>query len=402
MTFRWKVTDEFEAAERVPAAAEGTGLCPDEFRDRVVICTLHDGEHLPTKIADSPRVARARDDGSLFEHYARMRDWGANLVASRLAARLGLPFWHRVNVARLVMDFNRFPGSSPPHAKPLERLAINGVMAGQLNHVEKRYILEQWYDHVSSALEEALRSALIVVCVHTYDAYNSTLTSRPAVSLLSRSHSYQRDSRLPYGTFDPLFPDVLAESSVKRILRDRIALTLEKSGIHVEHNYPYCLPDGSMEIRCQPWFFFRHLKEHFEAAHPATCEDPAYGRVWTMLLNTNLRSADSGSLSGYLHRFTAAPPGLDHEFNQARAAYGAVEKHLAAHERLAHAYRMSADRRSALCVEVRKDLLSDFKDGVPVGAAHEEAADQIAAGIARGLVTYLVTDRPEALAVESL
>ncbi len=401
MSFHWTIADEFPAAERIEVTPDPDATCPPEYRDRIVICTLHDGSCLPAAIAHSPNLARAFGDGTLFSHFAGMRDWGANVVAERLAARLGLPCWHRINVARVVMDFNRFPGSSPGHAEPLERLAISGLLAERLNHVEKRHILEQWYDAVSGALEEAIGDALIVVGVHTYDAFNDTRTSRPAVSLLSRSHSYQRDSRLPYLTFDPLFPDELAESSVKRILRDRVALTLEKSGIHVEHNYPYCLPDGSLEIRCQPWFFFRRLRDEFEAEWPETRADPAYGAVWAMLLNTNHRSSASRALSGYLHRYVTAHRGDEAHFDRARAAYEAITRFQLDRPEIAHEYRMSADRTSALCVEVRKDLLSDFLNGVPVGAPHHEMADKVAAGIARGLTTYLVHDRPEALAVGS-
>ncbi|MFT7622588.1 MAG: hypothetical protein ACI9WU_001761 [Myxococcota bacterium] len=397
MTSGWHVTDDFPAAERIATSDLGdpSGWVPEELRNRIVICTLHDGACLPASIACSANLSPSVSDGTLFENYARMRDWGANLVAARLAARLGLPGWYRVNVARVIMDFNRFPGSSPGHAQPLERLAIAGLAAKRLNHVEKRHILEEWYDQVSKALEEAIGEALVVISVHTYDEFNATKTTRPAVSLLSRSHSYQRDSRLPYLTFDPLFPDVLAESSVTRILRDRVALTLEKAGTHVAHNYPYCLPDGSLEVRCQPWFYFRKVRASFEEDWPETKADDAYDRVWRMLLNTNHRSSASRALSGYLHRFVKSPPGHEVDFDRARAAYEAITRYMAERPNMAHDYRMTSDRTSALCVEVRKDLINDFENGVPTGKPHSKMADTIAAGVAEGLVTYFREDRPQ-------
>ena len=85
-----------------------------------------------------------------------------------------------------------------------------------------------------------------ILTIHTYDVHNPSLTERPELSLITRSQSYQNNSHLPFGLFDPLFPDVLMESSTDPVLRDRIALTLEKLGVRVEHNYPYCLPDGSL------------------------------------------------------------------------------------------------------------------------------------------------------------
>ena len=55
----------------------------------------------------------------------------------------------------------------------------------------------------------------------------------------------------------------MAEFTVDQILRDRISLTLEK-GIPVAHNYPYLLPEGSIEVRHQVWRFFKWLQTHFE------------------------------------------------------------------------------------------------------------------------------------------
>ena len=85
----------------------------------------------------------------------------------------------------------------------------------------------------------------IKIAIHTYDTHNKTGTIRPHLSLLTRSFGYQNENEMPYGVFDPLYPDVLAEFTCDRVLRDRISLTLEKIGLPVAHNYPYLLPDGS-------------------------------------------------------------------------------------------------------------------------------------------------------------
>ena len=61
----------------------------------------------------------------------------------------------------------------------------------------------------------------------------------------------------------------------------------------------------------------------------------------------------------------------------------------------------SAERRSALCVEVRKDLLSSFEGGRPAGLLEASAAESVATSMARGIIHYLKHDRPEALANEA-
>ena len=316
----WLVSESAAPFELVPTTARDGELgYPAELCDRIAIDTLHDGDVIPARVLECAAVARLADNGVLRDSFVRERDWGADLVAGHLAHFLGLAGHYRVKVARVLVDFNRFPGSSPPGAGPLDTLAIGSPFAELLGHEDKHHVLAHWYDPISNSIEAALRGKLIVLSIHTYDERNPSLTQRPEVSIVSRSDSYQRDSRLPYGLFDPLFPDVLAESSSKRILRDRLALTLEKGGYRVEHNHPYCLPDGSLEIRSQPWFFFQHLRDLFEADHPDTSDQPQFDTVWRMLLNTNLRHGDSDALSGYLHRYRLPPTGLTSTFENARA-----------------------------------------------------------------------------------
>ena len=367
--------------------------CPYDDVTKVQVLTLHDGAYVPQRILDAPALAQVHADGSLAQSFQVKRDWGANLLAGHLAAALGTRGFHRVNVSRLVMDFNRFPGSTPRNASHLDKLAISGYLARDLDHVDKRWVLETLYDGVSGEMDAAISDKLLVISVHTYDERNPSDTQRPEVSLLGRSHSYQQTSQLPFGLFDPLFPAVLAESAVRGALRDRIALTLEKAGVFVEHNYPYCLPDGSLEIRCQPWFFFKRLRTHYEQAHPAATDDDAHNRVWTMLRNTNQRSADANALFGYLHHFHEAPPGQRKTFERSRRAYEAIANHLANHEALVHTYRFAQDRTSALTIEVRKDLVWRFdEDGNPLGP-REDSARELGTLLAQGIGTYLREDR---------
>jgi hypothetical protein len=366
----------------------GAHVVPSPLRDRLVVYTLHDGTYVPRRVLDE--LASPHDAFSTSFH--RQRDWGASLVAHHLAAELGLDAYHQVQVARAVMDFNRFPGVTPRRTGPTEDLAISSELGQQLTYDTKRWILEHLYDGVSDAMDAAIAGKLVLLSIHTYDAHNATETVRPEVSLLSRSQSYQTMSHLPHGLFDPLFPSVLAESSVTRILRDRMALTLEKAGLNVEHNYPYCLPDGSLEIRSQPWLFFQAVRENYEARFPHTRDDQAHALVWHMLLNTNQRDAESRAFHGYLHTFRDPLPGRRADFEAARHAYDRIAAHLASDPHFVHAHRYSEERTSAMTIEVRKDLVWHFEDGVPKGPK-EDGARRVAAALAKGIRTYLVEDR---------
>lgn len=375
---------------RVPQNPQG--LCPPEYRERLLVHTVHDGATIPDYVLDAEGVQQLEREGTLWQLYVRERDWGANMVAEELAHALGLEGYWRVNIARVVLDFNRFPGESPPDDEALDRMAILYPFSRLLDHQRKRRLLEHCYDAISERMEQALAGKLISLAIHTYDRHNPTETQRPAISLLTRALSYQQGSRLPYNTFDPLFPDVLAESSANRVLRDRIALTVEKAGLDVEHNYPYCLPDGSLEVRSQPWLFFREVRRQLIRERPAVERDPAFTRVFEMLLNTNLRLADAEALAGYLRRFRRAPAGREAEFEAAARAYDELRAFLAARPSFVEDYRRSTDRTSALGVEVRKDLVWELERGQPVNARPAQART-IAQTLALGIAEYLQRDR---------
>lgn len=384
-----------EPLEFVPAAdtSDDSTRCTELVCQRILVLTLHDGDRVPSELYENGALQAIADEGELDSAIASVRDWGADLVAGHLASSLGIKGHHRVGIARAIVDFNRFPGLTREGSRHVERLSLGGPLADVMSAKQRRHVLSVYYDSISQRLDELIADQLIILSIHTYDERNSTLTQRPEVSLLSRSDSYQRDSHLPFGLFDPLFPDVLTESSAKRVLRDRMALTLEKSGVYVEHNYPYCLPDGSIEIRSQPWFFFQTLRTEFEKAHPETHNDPAFENVWEMLSNTNLRRADAGALSRYLHRFCEAPEGLEAEFQAAAAAYDVVSSFLYARPNFVHNYRRSLERTSAITVEVRKDLVWSFDDeGRPIGP-NEAQAERIGRLLAAGISTFLHHDR---------
>jgi hypothetical protein len=372
---------------------------PEEERTRILVHTVHDGTWIPHQFRflddGTPRVS----PDALARAFVRERDWGANLVAHALAKELGLDGYGRVTVARVLLDFNRFPGTTlPGNEDPLRRFAINPPFSSELAHPLKMRALEL-YDQISDAFEPLLPGKLIVLGVHTYDELNPSLTSRPHLSVVSQAAGYQQDARMPYGVFDPLYPDVLGESSCSRVLRDRISLSLERGGFRVSANHPYALPEGSIEIRAQVWYFFKYVRDRFEQENPQTVGSPVYAPVWAMLLNTNLRQAHGEALRGYLHRFRK-PDEIDRKlFEAAQVAYEDVRAFMADGSVLQD-YRRSPDRPSCLGLEVRKDLLCEPSlepGGHPRPATDlmRRRADVIAELVADAIRAFLREDRGE-------
>ena len=199
---------------------------------------------------------------------------------------------------------------------------------------------------------------------------------------------------MSHGVFDPIYPDVLGESTSSRILRDRMSLDLERSGFRVSSNHPYALPEGSIEVRSQVWAFFAFVRARYLEAHPATADDAAHELVWRMLLNTNLRQAEPEALRGYLHRYRTATVEQAELFERARRAYEGIREFVT--PTLITEYRRSPDRMSSLALEVRKDLLCEFDDrGRPLPATAEmrERATEIGAIVAGAIRTFLEVDR---------
>ncbi len=378
----------------------GSAALPKELRDAIVLDVIHDGDLIPEEFLVDASGAPI-DESKFLSHYVAERDWGASLVADALARHLGLPGFYRVELARVVMDFGRFPGITPKDCDHLGRRAINYPFSDLLGYDQKRRILESYYDPISASLEPAVARAQVKIAIHTYDSHNRSGTLRPPLSVLTRCVGYQNNGEMPLDVFDPLFPDLLGEFTSDRILRDRISLTLERAGISTAHNYPYLLPDGSVEVRSQVWNFFRLLRKTYEATFPETRKDAGHQRVWRMLLDTNLRSSDSEALRSYLHAFRRVIPQREPAFVAARQAYERIAAFLARDEsRFAREYRYSPSRPSALGVEVRKDLIYRFdRRGYPT-RPDPEGADQIARILARAIHTYFMHDRAERRAVQ--
>jgi hypothetical protein len=368
---------------------------PEGWRDQITIDVIHDGEVLPTEYLRDPAGHRLRER-DWYGSYVHERDWGASLVAARLAERLALGSFMKVNTARCLLDFGRFPGSTAPGAPHLRRFAINYPFSHILGFAQKRRLLEEHYDIISKGMDQAIRGRMLKIAVHTYDRYNSSGTERPQVSLVTRALGYQMDSEMPMGVFDPLYPDVLAEFTLDRILRDRLSLTLEKAGIPVAHNYPYLLPEGSPEVRHQVWCFFHWLHDRFVAAEPGTVDDPAYDWVWELLKDTNLRSPGAMALRSYLHMYRRPPAGEGAEYEAAERAYHHVATFLRRDDRaLLAEYRSQPLRPMAFGIEIRKDLIWQFDEAGHPMSPDPERALEIADRIADALFIYLNEDKLE-------
>jgi hypothetical protein len=383
--------------EFVPVDASGEQSLSREAREPILVYTVHDGDVVPARFLAGADGGRLVDAERLNRHFSHMRDWGADKVARALASALGLDGYATCRVARVLLDFNRFPGTTSDSADgPLDYFAINEPFGDLLVHAQKMDLLKL-YDRMSDEIEALISGSLISVGIHTYDMNNESETKRPDVSIVSTPQSYVRHSRLPDGVFDPLYPDLLAESTCSRTLRDRISLNLERSGFRVSHNQPYPLPEGSVEVRAQVWMFFRYLKARFEEVHPEAVDDPGLQLVWPMLLNTNVRSQQSDALSGFLHRYRRPGPDQEKTFQQAEVAYARLRRFVDESD-VVRRYRRSPSRPSSLAIEVRKDLLVSFdpETGFPMPRTPEqdERAREIAQVIAGAVRIYLETDRP--------
>ena len=380
--------------EFVNVEPSGEAAIPAEYRSRILIHTVHDGDCVPQRF-------RRREAGDLVvgselleSAQLRQRDWGANLVARHIAQEAGLAGYGRVRIARALLDFNRFPGSTPPgYTDPLERLAIKSPFAEALTHSEKMDLLDI-YDTISDSYEQRLPNQLILIGVHSYDERNPSTTSRPHLSLVTQPLGYNRDAQMPYGVFDPIYPDVLGESTSSRILRDRMSLYLERGGFRVSGNHPYALPEGSIEVRSQVWYFFSYLRWRFVAEHPDTSDDSAFDLVWQMLLNTNLRQARPEALRGFLHRYRRVAPEEVALFDRAQAAYNRVSAFVS--PSLVRDYRRSPERPSSLALEVRKDLLVEVDEHdrlLPATDRIRARAKLIGKIVAEAIKVFLEVDR---------
>ncbi|MEM8963713.1 MAG: hypothetical protein AAGD38_19680 [Acidobacteriota bacterium] len=386
-----KLVDDLEPIEVVGSEAPGGRIC---------VFTIHDGDQVPRRaLRDSGQDVFNRRD--IRTTYVTERDWGANLVAEKVAEELGLGGYMRVNLARVLVDYGRFPGVSGNGVPYLDRKSVYPPLADLISEETKHQLITRYYDGISRRLTERFSHSLITLGIHTYDPRNQSGTMRSEVSLVTRSMAYQESSSIPAGVFDPLFPAILCESTAAKSLTYRIVLGLEQAHRDVALNHPYVMPEGSVEIRAQVWFFFRHLRHAFTAAFPETQDDPAYQRVWQMLLDVTRRSSDCETLRGYLHEYREAPHGFDELYRAARQAYAKITRFLDADRAgLINEYRFSRERPSCIGIEVRKDLLFDVDPGrlsVRQRPDAEAVARDIAVCLADGVRKYCDECYPDEL-----
>lgn len=367
------------------------------FNDRVFITAIHTGNQVPH--AFRPKDAQI---GDLQRSYELEKDWGADILSARLASALGLSCYHHVNIARALMDFGRFPGTTVKGADHMNRYAISGFSSNHLSWSDRRRVLSECYDVISDHMETYVRKSSLMINMHTYDRCNhqEPFTERPHISLLHTPIGYHREKRMPFHVFDPLYPDSLGESTADPLLVARIALKFasirkneyeealreewDGERFRVGFNHPYELPDGSVEMRSQVWSFFNYLNEKFNAEHSNTVEDPAYYAVWKMLLDTNLRETETAALRSYIHllrkggasTFLVTLPDDSHvkvAFADALEAYKHINDFIKS-AKIVESYKSDPMRLNSLAIEVRKDLIWRYSDAKKMCLPINEAA----------------------------
>lgn len=390
-----EVVDHLEPIEWVDIDDDSSSIHPPSTRPEdqdILVFTIHDGAQIPRHLWGE-RTEEILERPDIRHAYVHERDWGANLVAENLARALGLSGYLRVNLARFVLDFGRFPGTSALGEGYLTRHSMFPPVEHLLSEEAIYDVLDRYYDGISEVITQHFAAKRVSLGVHTYDALNATGTERPKISLVTRSLEYQIGSTIPPYVFDPLFPPILGEAVADRSLSYQVLLDLERSGHHTALNFPYLMPEGSVEIRAQVWFFFRHLRRHFCRSFPDTRERPEYQRTWQMLLDVTRRSTDCEQLRAYLHRYRAAPQGQESLFRRCRQAYARIQEFLGTHRHtLVDEYRYSPDRPSNVGIEVRKDLLSwiDAHRGtVEPRSEAQEFAHEIAGIFAGSVLEYV-------------
>ena len=368
-----------------------TDGCPETLKPLVSVDAIHDGACIPQAFASSSALKL----DELERTFINERDWGAGLVAQHLAAALHLPHYFRVNTARALMDFGRFPGVTQKSASHMDRMAINYPFSEVLNHEQKRAVLLEHYDEISRRLEGALTTAKLKIGIHTYDKRNPSASRRPEVSIITRPYGHQHLEANPIPAFDPLCPFKVVECTADRLLSARLGLELERAGIHTADNFPYSLPEGSVEVRAQVWFFFQYVRQIYEASERAKklgASKAAQNLVWKMLLDTNLRSAQSDTLRHFLHAFRTPPSERSSLYFEAREFYQDLSEFVSARrEQLLIDFDFDRGRPNTILIEVRKDLVWKFEGGIPQGPRLENAR-QIARILSAAIIKYLKND----------
>ncbi|MCP3958229.1 MAG: hypothetical protein GY719_10290 [bacterium] len=397
-----EITEHLELMENVPVGGNGR---PATAGDGALVFTIHDGDKFPRHLfGERTEEVLARPE--IETAHLRERDWGANLVARHLAREIGTGSYLRLNLARVVMDFGRFPGTSSVGEEYLRRHALFPPLEHLFDEDARHEILARYYDGAALAFTQYFSRPRVTIAIHSYDPHNQSGTRRPEVSLVTRSLEYQLQSTMPPYIFDPLFPPELCEATCQQLLTYRALAALESDGWHTALNYPYIMPEGSVEIRAQVWLYFGYLRREFTRAFPHTRDLPGYQRVWQLLLDVIRRSPAAERLRGYLHRYRSAPRDSRELFAEARRAYGEIARFAeACRDDLLRGFRFGSERLSCLGIEVRKDLLCEIDRTTRVvrpRADAERTARRIAACIAPAVRAHLAEHAPAEAARDSL
>ena len=89
-----------ELFELVPSQGEATSALRPEQVPSVMVDVIHDGHVIPEEAlvdGQGASIARSR----FYDAYVSERDWGAGVIAGQVARALGLPGYHRINLARV-------------------------------------------------------------------------------------------------------------------------------------------------------------------------------------------------------------------------------------------------------------------------------------------------------------
>ncbi len=340
--------------------ARDVAPCPGA--ERFFVGSIHDGNGIPGEFL-SPRAERAEE---LSRTYAAARDWGATLLAGKIAARLHVPQVFRVDLARLVLDVDRLPSA--------QRWG-----EGWLEPSQVRHLMSEHYDEVVGAVGAACANATLELSVHTSDVHALDGRVRPPVTLRSRVDA------TPGSTgYDPLLPEALFASTADPRLRGRLVLGLAEAGFDVTENLPRPLAAHSLDIRVLASRWFTGLERAFDLAHPSSIRNErAWRMVWEMLEDVHQRICCP--LRGHVHLLQRAPEGREVQFEAARILYADLARFAASvQEDLLHEATRGADHLDALAVVVRKDLIWNSVEG-PFGAPRMDVIHALARAIASAI-----------------
>ena len=108
----------------VPRDGEPEFAIDPVVADRVMIDVIHDGPWIPEEFLVDGE-GREIDDAEFIDYYWLERDWGAAMLAEALCRKLSVPGYHNVEMARVLINFGRFPGLTHQDAGHLDRFALN-------------------------------------------------------------------------------------------------------------------------------------------------------------------------------------------------------------------------------------------------------------------------------------